>query len=108
MRDEDQPRHRLVVVELRDEAIEHLFDGERAIGLRKIGAVAPVLARAEEEHLDARLAAVLVGGENVGFLDAFRVDRLIGGDVRQRPQPVAVLARRVSNSSLSEASCISR
>ena len=59
--------------------------------LREIGAVAPVLAGAEEEHLDAGLPAFLVGGEHVGFLDAFRIDRLVGRDVRQRPQPVAEL-----------------
>ena len=58
--------------------------------LREVGAVAPVLAGAEEEHLNARLPAVLVGGEHVGFLDALGIDGLVGGDVSQRPEPVAV------------------
>ncbi len=59
--------------------------------LREVGAVAPVLAGAEEEHLNARLPAVLVGGEHVGFLDAFGIDGLVGGDVSQGPQTIAVL-----------------
>ena len=86
-----QARHRLVVVELGDEALQHLLDGQRAVGAREVGAVAPVLAGAEEEHLDAGLPAVLEGGEHVRLLDALRIDGLVGGDVGQRPQPVAVL-----------------
>ena len=34
---------------------------------REVGAVAPVLAGAEEEHLDAGLAALGVHGEDVGL-----------------------------------------
>ena len=59
-RDEDQPRHRLVVVELRQERLEHARRVEALVGLREIGAVAPVLAGAEEEDLDAGQPAVLV------------------------------------------------
>ena len=89
VRKQDQARHRLVVIELRDETIEHVFDSKGPVGLRIVGAIAPVLAGAEEEHLNAGLPAVLMGCEHIGFFDAFRVDRLIGGHVRQRPQAVA-------------------
>ena len=107
VRQQDQPRHRLVVVELRDEAIEHLLDGQRAVGLGKVGAVAPVLAGAEEEHLDARLPAVLRGGEDVGLLDALGVDRLIGGDVRQRARAGRGTSPRARTRAASAASSIS-
>ena len=93
VRQQDQTRHRLVVVELGDEAIENFADVERPIGLREIGAVAPVLPRPKEEHLDAGVPAFLVRREHVGLLDTFRVDRLVGGDVRQRPQPIAEFRR---------------
>ena len=89
--EQDRARHRLVVVELGDEALQHLLDPERAVGAREIGAVAPVLTRAEEEDLDAGVPALLVGGEHVGLLDALGVDGLVGSDVRQRPQAVAIL-----------------
>ena len=46
-------------------------------------------------------------GEDVGLLDALGVDGLVGGDVGERPQAVAVLAAR-SNSSSAAASSISR
>ena len=91
--DEDQLRHRLVVVELRDEAVEHLLHGQRAIGLGEVGAVAPVLAGAKEEHLDARLPAVLRGGEDVGLLNPLRIDRLVGGDVREGGEAIAEACR---------------
>ena len=55
LRQQDQARRRLVVVELRDERGEHLGRGQRLVGAREIGAVAPVLRIAEEEHLDAEL-----------------------------------------------------
>ena len=55
---EDQPRARLIVVELREERAQHLLRRERAIGAGEIGAVAPVLSGAEEEHLDAIETAV--------------------------------------------------
>jgi hypothetical protein len=57
VREEDEPRHRLVVVELRDEALQHLGRLERGVRLREVAVVAPVLAGAEEEDLDRRLAA---------------------------------------------------
>ena len=36
----------------------------------------PVLPRAEEEYLDAGLPAILGKAENIGFIDALRVDAL--------------------------------
>ena len=85
-----QPRARLVVVELREERAQHLARPERAVGLGEIGAVAPVLAGAEEEHLDADEAAVLMHGEHVGLLDAARIDALLRLHRRERGEPVAV------------------
>ena len=90
VREEDAARARLVVVELREERAQHLAGRERAVGLREIGAIAPVLAGAEEEHLDAVEAAVLMDGEHVGLLDAARIDALLRLDRRQRGEPVAV------------------
>ena len=63
---------------------------KRAVGLREIGAVAPVLAGAEEEHLHAEEAAVLVHGEHVGLLDAARVDALLRLHRRERGEAVAI------------------
>ena len=40
------------------------------VDAREVGAVAPVLAGAEEEHLDAGLAALGVQGEDVGLVHA--------------------------------------
>src|SRR5262249_22608541 len=77
MRDEHAARRRLVVVELREKRAEHLAGAERSVGLGKIRAVAPVLAGAEEEHLDAVEPAVLVRREHVRLLDAARVDALM-------------------------------
>ncbi len=70
MRDVNAARHRLVVIELGDEALQNLLWPERAIGAREIGAVAPILLGAEEEHLDAGLPALAVSGEDVGLLHA--------------------------------------
>ena len=69
-RQQDGAGDRLVVVELGEERAQHLAGLQRRIGLREIGAVAPVLAGPEEEHLDAGLPAFLVDGEDVGLVDA--------------------------------------
>src|SRR4029077_13667290 len=50
VRQQDEFRRRLVVVELREERGQHLFRGERFVRAGKIGAVAPVLAGAKEEY----------------------------------------------------------
>ena len=71
---QQRARHRLVVVELGEEGAQHLARLQRRIGLREICAVAPVLAGAEEEHLDAGLPTFLVDGEDVGLVDGLRCD----------------------------------
>jgi len=90
MRQQDQLRRRLVVVELREERAQHLAGLEALVGARKVRAVAPVLPGAEEEHLDAGLSALLMDGEDVGLLDRLRVDALVRLHVRQRGETVAV------------------
>ena len=55
---------------------------------REIGPVAEILAGAQEEHLYAHLAAVGVGGKDVGFLDRRQADRLMRLDLRQRANAV--------------------
>src|SRR5262249_13743728 len=47
VRQEDAARRWLVIVELGEKRAEHLAGLERAVGLGKVGAVAPVLAGAE-------------------------------------------------------------
>ncbi len=90
VRQQHQARAGLVVVELRQEGAQHLGGVERGVRLREVGAVAPVLAGAEEEHLDAALAALLVDGEDVGLLDGPRVDALVALHMAERGQPVAI------------------
>ena len=82
-------RRRLVVIELGDKGFEHLLDRQALVGAGKIGAVAPIVAGAEKEHLDRGLAGVLVGGEDVGVPDARGIDALMRLHVRQCRQPVA-------------------
>src|ERR1700730_9093191 len=77
VRNQDEPRTWLVVIELREKGAEHVLGRQRAVGAREIGAIAPVLAGAEEKHLDAGEAAFLMDGEHVGFLDAARIDALM-------------------------------
>ena len=89
VREQDELRRRLVVVELRDERLQHLLDREALVGAREIGAVAPIVAAAEEEHLDAGLPRLLMRGEHVGLLHRLRVDALARLDVAERGQPVA-------------------
>ena len=90
MRQEHRAWHRLVVVELRQERAQHLRRLERGIGLREIGAVAPVLAGAEEEHLDAVLPALLVDREDVRLLQRLWIDALVALHVAERGKPVAI------------------
>jgi hypothetical protein len=90
MRQQDELWRRLVVVELGEERGQHFLRGERLLRAREIGAVAPVLAGAEEEHLDTGIAAFLVDGEHVGFFHRARVDALLRLDRRQRGEAVAI------------------
>ena len=90
VREQNAAGRRLVVVELRHERTEHLAGLQRAVGLRKIRAIAPVLPGPEEEHFNAIEAAVLMDREHVGVLDAARVDALRALHCRQRGEAVAV------------------
>ena len=57
----------------------------------EIGPVAPVLARPEEEHLDTALASVHMYRDDIRFAYAGHVDALMGLDVGQGSQAVAVV-----------------
>ena len=78
MGDQDAGRNRLVVVELSEKGAQNLFGGERAVGAREIGAIAPVLAGPEEEHFNATKAAGLMHGKDVRLLDHAWIDSLMG------------------------------
>jgi hypothetical protein len=93
MRDEDEARAGLVVVELREEGAQHLRFAQGRVRLGEIGPVAPVLSRAEEEYLDAALPAFLMDREDVGFLDALRIDPLVALHMAERGEAVAVYGR---------------
>ena len=51
--------------------------------------IAPILVRANEEHLNAGIAAFAVQTDDVSFLDSLRVDTLDGLHLGQRMYPVA-------------------
>ncbi len=86
---EDQAGRLAALVELGEEGVEHLVDRRAAIVTGKIGAVAPVLAAAEEEDLNAGFAVRAMDREDVGFLEALRVDPLRLLDMGERLDPVA-------------------
>ena len=86
---QDELRRRPGLVELSHEGGE---DGRwiELLGMTgEVGAVAEILSGAQEIDLDADLAGVGVGGENVGLVDRRQADRLMGLDVRQRANAVA-------------------
>src|SRR2546423_5294804 len=95
MRQQDEFRRWLVVIELREERGQHFLRRERLLCAGKIGAVAPVLAGAEEEYFDAGIAALLMDGEHVGFFYRARIDALLRLDRRQRGEAVAGERRRL-------------
>ena len=68
---QDERGQGLVVIELGEERAEDFGLGEALVGAREIGAIAPVLTRAEEENLDAGVAGLLGDGEKVGFVHCF-------------------------------------
>ena len=74
--EKDQLRHRLVVVELREEGRQHLFGCVVAIVFGIPDGRAPVLPRAEEEGLHRGLPSLAVNGEHVGLDQAVRIDAL--------------------------------
>src|SRR3546814_4094780 len=57
---------------------------------REIGAVAPVLPRAEEEDLNAGLPAFLIDGEQIRFRQRLRIDPLMPLYLRQCADAVAI------------------
>ncbi len=67
--EEDLLRRRLVVVELRQEGIQDAIHGLGLVVLGEIGAVAPVLAGAEKEHLHAGLPAIRIQRDDIGLFD---------------------------------------
>jgi len=88
VREQHEPRRRPLQIELREKGVEHRRGAEAAVGAREIGAVAPVLVGAEEEHLDAELPRFLGDREHVGLGNALRVDALFALDRRQRGDAV--------------------
>src|SRR5580704_7312757 len=89
MGQKDELRRRLVVVELGQEGAEHLGIAQAGIGLRKIGAVAPILEVAEEEGLDAEMAGLAGEREDIRLLGRLRIDVLARLDRRERGDSVA-------------------
>src|SRR5262249_24919636 len=90
VRDQNQPRTGLVVVELREKGRQELAGRDRAVGFRKIRAVAPVLPGAEKKDFDAGETALLMQRENIGLLHTARVDALMRLNGRERGKTVAV------------------
>ena len=77
------------LVELADEGREH-GRGVDILGVRReISAITEILPGAQEDHLDAELAAFLVDGEDVGLVDRGQADRLVRLDMGQRANAVA-------------------
>src|SRR5215468_10446748 len=89
VRQEHELWRRLIIVELGHERLEHLLNRKTLVGAREVGAIAPVIAGAEDEHLDAGLPRLLVRGEDIRLFDAVRVDALARLDVRERGQAIA-------------------
>src|SRR5262249_44263663 len=89
VRQEHELWRRLIIVELGDERLEHLLDRKALVGAREIGAVAPVIAGAEDEDLDASLPRLLMSGEDIRLFDIVRVNALARLDVAERGQAVA-------------------
>ena len=86
---QDQLGRRTRFVELADEGRQHRRLVELADMGREVGAVAEILAGAQEEHFYADLPALAMGGEDVGFVDRGQGDRLVRLDVGQRADAVA-------------------
>ena len=91
VRQEDQARRRLVVIELRQEGGQNVSRFGIAFMAREKGLVAPVLTGPEEEDLDTGFAAILGDGDDIGLLHPVGIDALIGGHGRNRADPVAQL-----------------
>src|SRR5262249_12907976 len=70
MAEQQQRRLWPIVIELTDKAGQHLFDAELAVVAREVGAVAPIVATAEKEYLDAGMPSGLIGRDDIGVDDA--------------------------------------
>ncbi|PAV73415.1 hypothetical protein WR25_02400 [Diploscapter pachys] len=77
------------LVELGEEARQHLILGHVVGVLREEAAMPPILATADEEGLDADHPVFARQSEDVGIAHALRIDRLRALHERQRLQPVA-------------------
>ena len=89
MRQQYHPRRSLVGIELAQKRFQYLGRIGARAGPGIEVAVAPVLVRADEEHLYAGLPAIHVERDDVGLGHAARVDGLVGLNLGQRPDPVA-------------------
>ncbi len=89
MRQHDLRRDGLVVIKLADKARQNLGIRIGFISARKIGARAPVLARADEKRLDAELSALVGQPKHISLFNVLRVDALCLRDKTHRLNPVA-------------------
>jgi hypothetical protein len=89
MVDQQQRRRRLVIIELGDERAEHLRRLLAASMQRKERPVAVVAAASDEEHLHTRLTGDLPRRDDVGILQARRVDDIVALHERQPADAVA-------------------
>src|ERR1700681_3125064 len=78
-----------VIVKLTNEGGQHLLDRKLPVVAREIGSVAPILAAAEEEDLDASLTASLICGDHVGINNSRDVNVLMPLDQRQGADSIA-------------------
>ena len=89
--EQDQRRGGALVIELADKGLQNF--AVRQIGglARKIWLVAPVLSGAEEEHLNANIAALAINGEQIGLDERRGIDALRRLDLAHGAEPIAEL-----------------
>ena len=90
MAEKDHAGRGTILIELGEEGIEHLIERQFLVMAGEIGAVAPVLSGAEEEDLHAGLAAFRPGREDIRLRHSLRVDALMGLDLREGADAVAI------------------
>src|SRR5260221_13773710 len=95
VRNENEPRRGLVVIELRQKRTQYFFCPDRAVSFWEVSAVTPVLPRAEEKGLDPRIAAGLMHGKDVGLFEATGINPLLRLDGQPLSQTVAINRRRL-------------
>ena len=89
MTEQDQPGRGALGVELPEERVQQLGRLGIVHVARIVGPIAVVATAPIEEHLHARLTAVLRQRDHVGIVDRADVDALARGDVRERLEAVA-------------------